>query len=419
MAGDDFQKPAPERDPAVVFVLSNRQLYLILAMRILFKLLLFLFLFCSVTTNAQQKPRARDLGIPFDGTTGKFNSITDVPGIEVGYNTLISGSGKLEYGKGPVRTGVTVILPKGKTDASYPAAWFSLNGDGEMTGIPYLEDYGTGSGPIGITNTYSIGIVRDAIGEWSFKKFSKGQLVDFSFGLPIVGETWDGMLNDINGFHVKKEHVFEALDNATTGKIKEGNVGGGTGMALYWFKGGSGTSSRVFTIDSVQYTLGVFVQANFGGRKELTIAGVPVGKEISEKMPLVNEVKKKDGSIIVIVATDAPLLPGQLKLVAKRVSMGIARTGTYSHDGSGDIFLALSTASPVYNAEYTEETWKVIPKWRIDPVFKATVEATEEAIINALVGAEDMEGINGNKFFAIPQDRLKEVMKKYNRLQGQ
>lgn len=371
-----------------------------------------------ISAPAQQKntARARDLGIPFDGIPGKYNAITDVPGVEVGYKTLISGEGKLECGKGPVRTGVTVILPKGKTDQNYSASWFSLNGDGEMTGIPFIEDYGIGSGPIGITNTYSVGIVRDAIGEWCFKKFSKSDFKDFSFGLPVVGETWDGALNDINGFHIKKEHAWQALDGAKSGKVPEGNVGGGTGMALYYFKGGSGTASRIFTIDSVQYTLGVFVQANFGRRDELTVAGVPVGKEIEDLKPIFKEVKKKDGSIIVIVATDAPLLPGQLKLVAKRITHGIARTGTYSHNGSGEIFLALSTAAPRYNSENSEEIWRVIPKWLLDPVFKATVEATEEAIINVLVAAEDMEGINGNKLFALPHDRLKEIMKKYNRL---
>jgi D-aminopeptidase len=367
---------------------------------------------------AQQKvkPRARDLGIPFDGTTGKNNSITDVPGIQVGYATLIKDTGKLVYGKGPVRTGVTVILPKGKTDGSYPAAWFSLNGDGEMTGLPYIEDYGTGYGPIGITNTNSVGTVRDAIGQWSFKNFSKGDFIDFSFGLPVVAETWDGMLNDINGFHVQKEHVWRALDSAKSGLIAEGNVGGGTGMALYGFKGGSGTASRTFKIDTVQYTLGVFVQANFGGRNELTIAGVPVGKEITDLKPILHNPKRKDGSIIAIVATDAPLLPGQLKLIARRVTHGIARTGTISHDGSGEIFLALSTAEVVMNEKGTRETWAVLPKFRLDPLFKATVEATEEAIINALVAAEDMSGINNNTFFALPHDRLKEIMKKYNRL---
>ena len=380
-----------------------------------FFLIVFTFCFIGNAIYAQNK-RARDLGIQFDGKTGKYNAITDVPYVEVGYKTLISGQGKLVYGKGPVRTGVTVILPKGKTDKVYPAAWFSLNGDGEMTGIPSIEDYGTGYGPIGITNTNSVGVVRDAIGEWSVNKFSKGELVDFSFGLPVAAETWDGVLNDINGFHVKKEDVWQALDSAHGGKIAEGNVGGGTGMVLYSFKGGSGTASRIFTIDSVQYTLGVFVQANFGRRNELTITGVPVGKEISDLKPIINESAKKDGSIIVIVATDAPLLPGQLKLVAKRISLGIARTGTFSHDGSGDIFLAVSTATPQYNNKNIKEIWQVIPKWELDAVFKATVEATEESIVNVLIAAEDMDGINGNKVFAIPKERLKEVMKKYNRL---
>jgi L-aminopeptidase/D-esterase-like protein len=230
-----------------------------------------------------------------------------------------------------------------------------------------------------------------------------------------VGETWDGMLNDINGFYVRKEHVWQALDSASTGRIKEGNVGGGTGMICYWFKGGSGTASRVFTIDSVQYTLGVFVQANFGIRKDLVISGVPVGKLVQDLQPIENQVDRKDGSIIVIVATDAPLLPGALKLVAKRVTHGVARTGAISSNGSGEIFLALSTASPKYNSEYTEETWKVITKWNLDEVFRATVEATEEAIVNALIAAEDMEGRNGNKVFALPHKRLQEIMHKYPR----
>lgn len=366
---------------------------------------------------AQPSPRARDLGIPFDGTPGKYNAITDVPGVLVGYKTLVAGSGKLVEGKGPVRTGVSVILPKGKSNDAYPAAWFSLNGDGEMTGIPYIEDYGMGYGPVGITNTNSVGIVKDAIGAWSVKHYSKGEFVDYSFGLPVAAETWDGGLNDINGFHVKATHVWEALDSAKGGNMQEGNVGGGTGMVCYEFKGGSGTASRVFTIDSVSYTLGVFVQANFGAREELTIAGVPAGKEISDHLPVYDETGRKDGSIIVIVGTNAPLLPGQLKLVAKRVTHGIARTGTYSHDGSGEIFLAFSTVSPSYNTTFSKESWNVIPKWMLNPVYKATVEATEEAIINALVAAEDMEGINGNKVWAIPHDRLKEVMKKYNRLE--
>ena len=380
------------------------------------RLLILFFCLSRLLAVAQPDSRARDLGIPFDGRPGKHNAITDVPGVLVGYKTLISGSGKLVAGKGPVRTGVTVILPKGKTNDGYPAAWFSLNGDGEMTGLPYIEDYGMGYGPIGITNTNSVGTVKDAIGSWSVKHFSQGEFVDYSFGLPVAAETWDGGLNDINGFHVKAADVWQALDSAKSGMIKEGNVGGGTGMVCYEFKGGSGTASRMFTIDSANYTLGVFVQANFGGREELTIAGVPVGKEITDLLPVYDETGRKDGSIIVIVGTDAPLLPGQLKQVAKRVTHGIARTGTYSHNGSGEIFLAFSTATPQYNKEFTRETWTSIPKWELDPVYKATVEATEEAIINALVAAGDMEGINGNKVWAMPHARLQAVMKKYNRL---
>lgn len=369
------------------------------------------FLSFGFQSEAQQSEnvKARDVGIPFDGKSGRYNAITDVAGVEVGYKTLISGTGKLVRGKGPIRTGVTVILPKGKTDKSYPAGWFVLNGDGEMTGLPYIEDYGTGSGPIGITNTNSVGVVRDAIGEWCFNKFSKSDFIDFSFGLPVVGETWDGVLNDINGFHVRKEHVWDALNTASGGSIREGNVGGGTGMVCYEFKGGSGTSSRIFTIDSVQYTVGVFVQANFGRRGDLMIRGIPVGRKTRDLEPIVNEQGRKDGSIIVVIATDAPLLPGQLKLVAKRATHGVARTGTFSHNSSGEIFFAFSTAGPAYNDKYSQESWKVLPKWKLDPIFESTVEATEEAILNALVAAKDMEGINGNKFFALPHNRLKEI----------
>lgn len=376
------------------------------------RLLIILFCLLIGVANAQNDTikRARDLGISFEGVTGVNNAITDVAGIEVGYKTLIEGSGDLIRGKGPVRTGVTVILPKGKTDKSYGASSFSLNGDGEMTGLPYIEDYGIGYGPIGITNTNSVGIVRDAIGEWSFNKFSRSDYIDFAFGLPVVAETWDGTLNDINGFHIKKEHVWEALDSSSSGKIMEGNVGGGTGMVCYEFKGGSGTASRIFTIDSVQYTLGVFVQANFGRRSDLLIRGVPVGKEIKDFEAIVGEPNRKDGSIIVIVATDAPLLPGQLKLVAKRVTHGIARTGTFSHNSSGEIFLAISTSVPEYDDKWRKEKWSVIPKWKLDAIFEATVQATEEAILNALIAAKDMEGINGNKVFALPHNRLKEVL---------
>jgi len=364
------------------------------------------------------KPRARDLGIPFTGTTGKYNAITDVPGVLVGYKTLIKGKGDLKPGKGPVRTGVTVILPKGKSDAGVPAAWFSLNGDGEMTGLPYIEDYGINYGPIGITNTYSVGVVRDAIGEWNYKNFSQGDLFDFSFGLPVVGETFDGLINDINGFHVKKEHVFEALDGAKSGPVAEGNVGGGTGMSLFLFKGGSGTSSRTIKIDTANYTVGAFIQGNFGGRRDLIVSGVPVGEEIKDVMPII-KTKEKDGSIIVVIATDAPLLPSQLKQVAKRVSLGVARTGGLGRNSSGDIFLAFSTQEPAENEKGTLTTWKSLPKEQLDKVYQATVEATEEAIINALVAAETMEGINGNTLYALPHDRLQTIMKKYNRLKAQ
>lgn len=380
-----------------------------------------LFLLFSFGLYAQEAPptkkRARDLGIPFDGVTGPFNNITDVPGVEVGYKTLIEGEGDLIVGEGPVRTGVTVILPLGKRNGRVPAGIFSLNGDGELTGSHYINDYGLLPGAaIGITNTNSVGVVHDAIGEWQYSKFSDQTLLDFTFGLPVVGETWDGGFNDIYGFHVKKEHVFEALENASGGVIEEGNVGGGTGMWLYGFKGGTGSASRKIVIDSVTYTVGVLAQTNFGNRDELMVAGVPVGKEIQDLQPVFKD-PRADGSLIVIVATDAPLLPNYLKQVAKRVSLGMARTGSTSGNGSGDIFLAFSTVEPAYNQEYSEMTWKVIPKWYLDPVYQATVQATEEAIINALVAAETLSGAFGNIMYECPEDRLVEIMEKYNRLE--
>lgn len=377
---------------------------------------IFIFLVLSISVNSQQtdKKRARDLGIPFNGTIGKFNSITDVAGVEVGYSTIIRGTGKWKVGTGPVRTGVTIVLPKGKTAESYNAGYFIFNGDGEMTGIPYIHDYGEGYGAIGITNTNSVGVVRDAIGEWSYKKFASKSPIDFAFGLPIVGETWDGFLNDINGYHVKKENVFEAINSAASGKTAEGNVGGGTGMICYYFKGGTGTSSRTFKIGTKEYTVGVLVQANFGTLPDLMIAGVPVGKEITDLEPI--EKPQQDGSIIIIVGTDAPLSSSQLNLIAKRATLGIGRTGTIGNSSSGDIFLAFSTNKSEYDSATKIMTASSLSKSSINPVFRATVEATEEAIINALVAAEDMEGINGNKVFAIPHKRLRDAMKKYNRL---
>jgi D-aminopeptidase len=373
-----------------------------------------LLLLLTAYASFAQKPRARDLGVPFDGKPGRYNAITDVPGVEVGYKTLIRGTGTLQVGKGPVRTGVTVILPQGKTDRPWPAGWFCLNGDGEMTGTTYIEEYGTGTGAIGITNTNSVGVVRDAVGAWNVRRFSKGGMFDFSFGLPVVAETFDGLLNDINGLHVTKEHVWEALDSARSGPVAEGNVGGGTGMSLFLFKGGSGTSSRVVKIDSAEYTVGVFVQGNFGGRRDLTIAGVPVGREIKDLMPVINT-KEKDGSIIVIIITDAPLLPSQLKQLAKRASLGVARTGGIGRNSSGDIFLAASTRNPQSNSKETMELWSSVAKEQLDKLYGGVVEATEESIINALVAAETMEGINGNKIFSLPHDRLREILKKYNR----
>ncbi|MDF2190683.1 P1 family peptidase [Paraflavitalea sp. CAU 1676] len=370
--------------------------------------------FAQKSTSA--KPRARDLGIPFDGKPGANNAITDVKGVLVGYKTIIKDSAKTATGSGPVRTGVTVIFPNGKSNDPVPAAWFSLNGDGEMTGLASIEDYGFNFGPIGITNTNSVGVVRDAIGEWNIKHFGTGELIDFSFGLPVVAETWDGLLNDIQGLHVKKEDVFEALDNARSGAVAEGNIGGGTGMGLYGFKGGNGTASRVIKIDTANYTVGVFMQANFGGRNDLLIAGIPVGREIKGSQAELGAPKRKDGSVIIMIATDAPLLPSQLKQVAKRAAMGIARTGSFAHNSSGDIFLAFSTQAPARNEKGTAEKWNVLTKEAMDRVYKATVEATEEAVINALIAAETMKGKGGNTLYGIPHDQVKEILKKYNRL---
>ncbi|HET9504642.1 MAG TPA: P1 family peptidase [Hymenobacter sp.] len=361
------------------------------------------------------KPRARQLGVPFEGTPGPHNAITDVPGVLVGYKTLVKGTGRLKTGTGPVRTGVTVILPRGRTDAPVPAACFTFNGDGEMTGQPAIEDYGTTSGPIGITNTNSVGVVRDAIGEWSIRQFSRGAGVDFSFGLPVVAETFDGLLNDVNGLHVTKQHVWEALADAHGGPVAEGNVGGGTGMAMFLFKGGSGTASRVVRVDTAHYTVGVFAQCNFGGRKDLVVAGVPVGQEIKDLLPVMHS-KEKDGSIIVVVATNAPMLPSQLRQLAKRVTIGLARTGGLGRNSSGDIFLAFSTQGPLANDKGTLETWHSVPKERLDGLYQATAQATEEAIINALVAADTMEGINGNTLYGLPADRLQAVLRQYNRL---
>lgn len=364
--------------------------------------------------NAQTKPRARDLGIPFDGTPGTYNAITDVAGVEVGFKTLISGSGKLVVGKGPVRTGVTAIFPKGKGSLERVfAAWFTLNGNGEMTGTTWVEESGGLGTPVMITNTHSVGLVRDAVIEWYARKV-KGSNYSGDISLPVVAETWDGFINDINGFHVKKEHVFEAMESAKSGPLQEGNVGGGTGMIAHAFKAGTGTASRKLEASKGGYTVGVIVQANYGARDLLTIAGVPVGKEITDLMP----VRKDDdqGSIIVVVATDAPLLPHQLKRIVTRVALGVGVMGGRGGNSSGDIFIAFSTANPEASKNEGIAHLEMLPNDQINPLFNATVSATEEAIVNAMVAAETMEGVNGNKVYAIPHDRLVTILKKYGRI---
>ena len=368
--------------------------------------------------------RARDLGIPFEGTPGKLNSITDVPGVEVGYTTLISGEGKLEVGKGPVRTGVTAILPRGHAALNDPvyAGFFSLNGNGEMTGTAWLEESGFLEGPIAITNTHSVGVARDAVIAWLVKQGTGSQDL---WSLPVVAETWDGWLNDINGFHVKPEDVWHALDTAHGGAVDEGSVGGGTGMICYEFKGGNGTASRVISVavaptgrddpgrekTSRIYTVGVFLQANFGRRPQLIIAGVPVGQKIPGQV-----YKQENGSCIAVVATDAPLLPNQLNRLARRVSLGLARTGTISGNSSGDLFIAFSTANPnVASADQITHDVQTIPNDLMDPLFAGVVQATQEAVINALVDNQSMTGRDNHHVDALPHDRLRALLQKYNR----
>src|SRR5215469_6328508 len=362
--------------------------------------------------RAQGNVRARDLGIPFDGTTGTFNAITDVKGVEVGNTTLIVGSGVLKVGVGPVRTGVTAVLPRGK-DSRDPvfAGWFTENGNGEMTGTTWVEESGFLEGPVMITNTHSVGTVRDAVIAWRLKHGGPDK-EGYSWSLPIVAETWDGYLNDINGFHVRAEDAFQALDSAHPGPVSEGNVGGGTGMICNEFKGGIGTASRVLDAKYGGYTVGVLVQCNYGQRDQLRIAGVPVGREIAGPKVWDDDV----GSIIVVVATDAPLIPTQLKRVAKRATLGLGRNGSYSGDGSGDIFIAFSTANSSASSSHGLPQITMLPNDQINPVFLATVQATEEAVINALVAAETMTGVNGHTVVALPHDRLREVLQKYNRL---
>lgn len=370
--------------------------------------------------NKNKKIRARDIGIPLDGITGKYNSITDIDGIEVGHVTIIKGKGNLKVGDGPIRTGVTAILPRGKTYDPVFAGWYSLNGNGEMTGTTWVEESGFLEGPIMITNTHSVGVVRDAVIEWQYKnKIFKTlyNIKDLFWALPVVAETYDGSLNDINGFHIKKEHAINALNSASSEIVLEGNVGGGTGMICHGFKGGIGTSSRKINVNGKEYTLGVLVQANYGSRNELTISGVPVGKEIQDLKPKIKYGEKREGlgSIIVIVATDAPFLPNQLKRIARRVPIGISKVGGYGSNGSGDIFIAFSTANKDAANREIEKSISFLPNDFMNPFFLATSQATEEAILNALIGAETMVGINENKVYKLPHKRLIDILKKYNR----
>jgi D-aminopeptidase len=375
-------------------------------------LFILLTLFVPAQLGQTKKPRARELGIPFTGVPGTFNAITDVKGVEVGYTTLISGDGK-----NAVRTGVTAILPQGKEFRGRVfAAWHTLNGNGEMTGTTWIEESGGFGTPIMITNTHSVGVVRDAVIEWNTRR-SEGGNYSGDISLPVVAETYDGFLNDINGFHIKKEHVFQALNSAKVGEIAEGNVGGGTGMIAHGFKGGTGTASRKLPAQDGGYTVGVLVQANYGFRGLLRIAGAPVGVEITDMLPTPGKRDDGQGSIIVVVATDAPLLPHQLKRLVQRVSLGIGRMGGFGENSSGDIFIAFSTANAVEASKNDGiANLTMIPNDKINPLFWNVSFATEEAIVNALVAAETMKGINGNTVFALPHDRLREVLRKYNRL---
>jgi L-aminopeptidase/D-esterase-like protein len=371
----------------------------------------------DASTRAEPRPRARDLGVPFDGRPGPLNAITDVAGVEVGHRTLISGDGPLVRGKGPVRTGVTAVLPKGRASRERVfAGWYSLNGNGEMTGTTWVEEAGFLGSPILITNTHSVGVVRDAVIEWNVRR-GAGEEYSGDFSLPVVAETWDGFLNDIDGFHVTKVHAFEALDSARGGPVAEGNVGGGTGMVCHQFKGGIGTASRVLGADEGGYTIGVIVQANYGSRDLLTIAGVPVGREITDLRPVSTPPDADAGSIIVVVATDAPLLPHQLKRLARRVPLGIGLVGGRGGNTSGDIFMAFSTANPEGAKTSGVATLAMLPNERITPLFNATAQATEEAIVNALVAAETMTGVDGHTVYALPHDRLRAVLRKYQRLE--
>ncbi|MFN8433023.1 MAG: P1 family peptidase [Anaerolineales bacterium] len=354
-----------------------------------------------------KKIRARDLGIPFVGTPGAFNAITDVPGITVGYSTIIEGT--------DARTGVTIIHPRGMNNPiPVFAGVHSFNGNGEMTGAAWVDEGGILEGPIGLTNTHSVGIVHHTLIKWQVEHHKLTQ----NWLTPVVAETADAWLNNMNGFFVQEHHVLEAINSAKSGEIAEGNVGGGTGMLCYEFKGGTGTSSRKLPEKLGGWTVGAIAQCNFGRRYQLTIAGVPIGNYLTDDAPATNgenPFKQDDGSLIVIIATDAPLLPHQLKRVAKRVSLGMSRTGAIGGNGSGDIFLAFSIANPEAAKGQGLTQLEALPNGQLDPIFAATAYATEEAIVNALVAAEDMKG-HEISAKALPHEAVKELLKKHGRL---
>ena len=386
--------------------------------------------------SSSPAPRARDLGIPFDGAPGRFNAITDVAGVEVGHTTLISGNGPLVEGRGPVRTGITAILPRGRGEGEPVfGGWFSLNGNGEMTGTTWLEESGVLEGPVLITNTHSVGVARDAAIQWMLK-----HQPGFLWALPVVAETWDGILNDLNGFHVKPVHIFAALDGARSGRVAEGAVGGGTGMLCNGFKGGIGTSSRVLPAEAGGHTLGILVQCNYGSRRGLRVAGIPVGEEFVEpaicwagskpssrewlrEMPRCgtrSSYRERPhhelGSIIIVIATDAPLLPHQLRRLVKRASLGLGREGSISSNGSGDIFVAFSTANRGAVGDTAQTNVQMLPNGKLDPLFAATVQATEEAVTNAMLAAVTMTGADSIRAHALPRDRLLMILRKHNRI---
>ena len=356
---------------------------------------------------AAAEPRARDLGIPFDfGSPGRWNAITDVAGVEVGHVTLIEGDA--------VRTGVTAVLPRGKGESSRDqcfGGWFSLNGNGEMTGTAWLEESGLLEGPVMITNTNSVGVVRDAVISYAARRWGPKGYQEL-WSLPVVAETWDGHLNDVYGMHVKAEHAFRAIDGAASGPVAEGNVGGGTGMICYEFKGGIGTASRVLDAKAGGYTVGVLVQANFGLRHQLRIAGLPMGRELREGLVY----SKDTGSIIIVVATDAPLLPHQMKRMARRAALGLARTGSVAGNGSGDLFVAFSTANAKAADKEGTTALQMLPNDRMGPLFEATVGATEEAIVNALVAGRTMRGRDGHEVLGLPLEKVREILRRHGLL---